>query len=140
MIMAGQTKTQNRKELDRSPSYICCCCPCCAVSRSTATHTRYTLLLLVTFIICLVALVPNIRAKLDHVLPFCRTHFGTQICNNITGYSAVYRVSFGMGLFFLLLSVLLMGVRTVDDQRAQLHYGYWVVKALLALGKDAYIN
>ena len=134
--MVNQARTSgDLNESDRSSNKICCCCPCCKVAPPTATRIRYICFLLVVYIICLLSLIPNIKEKLEHSLPFCKTHLGKQLCNNVTGYAAVYRLSFVVGLFFFLLSVLLMGVRTIDDQRAQLHHGYWIIKTLLFSGK-----
>ena len=133
-MATGAKTSQEMEESDDSSSNICCCCWCCGVSPSTATRIRYTLFLLVTFVLCVVALLPNMREKLDKTLPFCKSHLGAQICNNISGYSAVYRLSFAVGLFFFLLSLLLMGVRLVDDQRARVHNGCWFVKLLLFSG------
>lgn len=45
-------------------------------------------------------------------------------CDVFVGYRAVYRVSFAMAVFFFLLSLLMIEVKTSSDPRASIHNGY----------------
>lgn len=63
---------------------------------------------------------------------FCDDGLHTQIphlegfvsCDVFVGYRAVYRVSFAMAVFFFLLSLLMIEVKTSNDPRASIHNGY----------------
>lgn len=46
-------------------------------------------------------------------------------CDVLVGYKAVYRICFGMAMFFLLFSLLMIKVKSSQDPRAALHNG-WV--------------
>eukprot|EP01024_Parvocaulis_polyphysoides_P018174 TRINITY_DN1800_c0_g2_i5.p1 TRINITY_DN1800_c0_g2~~TRINITY_DN1800_c0_g2_i5.p1 ORF type:complete len:389 (-),score=83.63 TRINITY_DN1800_c0_g2_i5:303-1469(-) len=51
------------------------------------------------------------------------------------GVQAVYRISMGNFLFYILMSIAMIGVRYKNDKRAQtLHHGGWILKAFLWLG------
>ena len=50
------------------------------------------------------------------------------------GYPAVYRVCFIVTLFFLLMAVLMIGVRTSKDPRAGIQNGFWAIKYIIVIG------
>lgn len=62
---------------------------------------------------------------------FCEGGTGSSIpgveghvnCDVLVGYKAVYRVCFGMAIFFLLFSLLMIKVKSSRDPRAALHNG-----------------
>lgn len=62
---------------------------------------------------------------------FCEDGMGTSIpgvsgrvnCDVLVGYKAVYRVCFGMAMFFLLFSLLMIKVKSSQDPRASVHNG-----------------
>lgn len=45
-------------------------------------------------------------------------------CDLFVGYRAVYRISFAMAVFFFLMSLLMIAVKTSNDPRAAVHNGY----------------
>lgn len=55
-------------------------------------------------------------------------------CEDAMGYLAVYRVCFVVTLFFLLLALVMIGVRSSRDPRAGLQNGFWGFKYLLIVG------
>ena len=63
---------------------------------------------------------------------FCEGGMGSSLpgvkgqvnCDVLVGYKAVYRTCFGMAMFFLLFSLLMIKVRSSQDPRASLHNGY----------------
>lgn len=62
---------------------------------------------------------------------FCEGGAGSSIpgvkghvnCDVLVGYKAVYRICFGMAMFFLLFSLLMIKVKSSRDPRAALHNG-----------------
>jgi hypothetical protein len=50
--------------------------------------------------------------------------------NKCYGYFAVQRINFALGLFHLMLSILLIGVRSTRDTRAGLQNGFWGPKII----------
>eukprot|EP01132_Coremiostelium_polycephalum_P005760 gene5760-7168_t len=59
-----------------------------------------------------------------------------KICTNSSCFGAllVYRMTFGLVLYHLLLGLVLVGVRNSEDSRASIQDGYWPVKLLLLGG------
>jgi len=120
------------------------------------------MLLLLTTIVSCILLAPGLHEKLESV-PFCKgtgdaddsggTGFVDKIregiedtisnpisnsvtvdCSQVVGYLAVYRLCFVVTLFFLLMSVLMIGVKTSNDPRAGIQNGFWGIKYLLIIG------
>lgn len=68
---------------------------------------------------------------LSQIPGFCDGGIGTAIpgvhghvnCDVLVGYKAVYRVCFGMAMFFLLFSLLMIKVKSSNDPRAAVHNG-----------------
>ncbi|KFO37265.1 Serine incorporator 5 [Fukomys damarensis] len=52
-------------------------------------------------------------------------------CEKLVGYSAVYRVCFGMACFFFVFCLLTLGINTSKGCRAYIHNGFWFFKLLL---------
>merc|ERR1719273_1361322 len=55
-------------------------------------------------------------------------------CDDFVGYLAVYRICFIATLFFLLMSLLMIGVRNSRDPRAPIQNGFWGIKFIVLLG------
>jgi hypothetical protein len=86
------------------------------------------MILLVNSIVAWVMLTPWAIRKLEHLtLDYMTFKCGDSNCY---GYFAVQRINFALGLFHLLLSVLLIGVKSTRDTRAGLQNGFWGPKIL----------
>lgn len=100
-------------------------------------------MLLVTAIFGAIALTPGLQDFLRKV-PFCANSTSTSRyvvpgdviidCDNAVGYLAVYRICFALACFFLLMSVITIGVRSSRDPRAPIQNGFWGIKFLLVAG------
>jgi len=116
----------------------------------------YGLLLLVTVILSCLMLAPGIQEWLTKV-PFCKesTSVTSQLmdtiqgmsenvgikylpksikCEDVIGYLAVYRICFVVTLFFLFMSIIMIGVRNSRDPRAGIQNGFWGFKYLIIIG------
>lgn len=72
-------------------------------------------------------------------VPFCQNSSISNIgiswdCQDAIGYLAVYRICFIFTLFFCLMSVIMLGVRTSRDKRGGIQNGFWGPKYLLVIG------
>jgi len=121
----------------------CALCPSC--KNSTGARIMYGLLLLVTLVISCIMLAPGLQDVLTKV-PFCEespTVLSRLIegvgkfspvpdvkvkCMDAVGYLAVYRICFVITLFFLFMSVIMIGVRSSRDPRAGIQNGFWGFK------------
>ncbi|XP_009996995.1 PREDICTED: serine incorporator 3 [Chaetura pelagica] len=93
-------------------------------------------------------LAPGMEEQLKKIPGFCEEgphrwvpHAGGfPSCEVFVGYRAVYRVSFAMAVFFFLLSLLMLEVKTSKDPRAAVHNGFWFFKiaAIVAIMVGAF--
>ena len=96
-----------------------CCAACPSCKGSTSTRIAYGLILLVGLITSCIMLMPGLEKTLTKIPALCSG--GSKLtsvvmssvpaipsidCSKIVGFSAVYRLSFGMTIFFFLLSLL----------------------------------
>ena len=141
-----------------SLSSLACCfgsaacsagCSLCSgfCNNSTMAKLMYALLLLVTVIVSCIMLAPGVQGWLTK-LAFCEESTSTisQVlgvlpgsgnvkikCADAIGYLAVYRVCFVVTLFFLLMSLIMVGVRSSRDPRSGLQNGFWGFKYLIII-------
>lgn len=116
-----------------------CCSACPSCRNSTSSRLMYALLLLVTTIVACITLSPGLQDFLRKV-PFCRN--STQFlpnsvvfnCQEAVGYLAVYRICFIVTLFFCLMALIMIGVRTSKDGRAGVQNGFWGLKYMIIIG------
>ncbi|XP_041043417.1 serine incorporator 1 isoform X2 [Carcharodon carcharias] len=81
-------------------------------------------------------LMPGMEEQLKKIPGFCDGGMETSIpgvhgqvnCDVLVGYKAVYRVCFGMAMFYLLFSLLMIKVKSSQDPRAAIHNGFWFFK------------
>ncbi|XP_061865023.1 serine incorporator 3 isoform X2 [Colius striatus] len=93
-------------------------------------------------------LAPGMEEQLKKIPGFCDEGLHTLIphldgfasCDLFVGYRAVYRISFAMAVFFFLLFLLMIEVKTSNDPRAAIHNGFWFFKiaAIVALMVGAF--
>lgn len=74
----------------------------------------------------------SVSEALKKNVPFyadvCESIQAGKDCEVLVGYSAVYKVCFGMAAFFFLLFLFLINVKTSRDCRASVHNGFWFFK------------
>uniref|UniRef100_A0A672FHS6 Serine incorporator 1 n=1 Tax=Salarias fasciatus TaxID=181472 RepID=A0A672FHS6_SALFA len=103
-----------------APCLLCRCCP--SGNNSTVTRLIYALFLLLGVGVACIMLMPGMEGQLKKIPGFCEGGMGSSIPG------AVYRVCFGMAMFFLLFSLLMIKVKSSQDPRAALHNGFWFFK------------
>ncbi|NXL66748.1 SERC1 protein, partial [Chordeiles acutipennis] len=122
-----------------APCLLCRCCP--SGNSSTITRLVYAFFLLLGVSVACVMLIPGMEEQLKKIPGFCDGGMGTTIpgvhghvnCDVLVGYKAVYRVCFGMAMFFLLFSLLMIKVKSSNDPRAAVHNGFWFFKFATAV-------
>ncbi|PCH02375.1 TMS membrane protein/tumor differentially expressed protein [Penicillium occitanis (nom. inval.)] len=108
------------------------CSACGKFQSSMATRIAYAFILLINSIISWIMLTPWALEKLEHLtMDYMKIRCDGKECH---GWVAVHRINFGLGLFHLLLSLLLLGVRSSKDGRAALQNGFWGPKILVWVG------
>ncbi|CAG0923161.1 unnamed protein product [Notodromas monacha] len=123
-----------------------CCSACPACKNSTSTRIMYALLLVVTAAVCCIMMAPGLQDDLKHV-PFCKAppsntssllpslpNPGALDCTGIVGYLAVYRVCLIVTMFFVLMAVMMTGVRSSRDLRSGIQNGFWGLKYMVVIG------
>jgi len=132
---------------------------------SITTRVMYSLMLLLTMIICCIMLAPGLQDSLASV-PFCKSQgnslasfsedldsFGSKIglgkvgagmgigstsyqvdCSVAVGYMAVYRLCLIVSIFFTLMSIIMINVKSSKDPRAGIQNGFWGFKYLMIIG------
>uniref|UniRef100_A0A8C9WFX0 Serine incorporator 1 n=1 Tax=Scleropages formosus TaxID=113540 RepID=A0A8C9WFX0_SCLFO len=117
-----------------APCLLCRCCP--SGNNSTVTRLIYAAFMLLGVGVACIMLMPGMEAQLKKIPGFCEGGMGSSIpgvqghvnCDVLVGYKAVYRVCFGMAMFFLLFSLLMIKVKSSQDPRASVHNGFWFFK------------
>ncbi|XP_075982062.1 serine incorporator TMS1 isoform X4 [Anticarsia gemmatalis] len=118
-------------------SLCCSACPSCA--NSTSSRLMYTLMLLLVMVAACITLAPGLHDEMKKV-PFCKN--STQYlpgdfkvdCDQAVGYLAVYRICFAACLFFVLMALVMIGVKSSKDPRAGIQNGFWGIKYLMVIG------
>ena len=96
-----------------------------------ATRIAYACILMINSIVAWLMLTPWALKKLERLtLDYMAITCQGKQCY---GYVAVQRVNFALGLFHLILSVLLLGVKSSKEGRAGLQNGYWGPKIIIWL-------
>lgn len=105
----------------------------------------YAVMMLLGTIVACIMLSPGLQSALEKV-PFCEgegaeasitdvVKNSVQLdCSGIVGYLAVYRLCFAMSLFFFVMALLMVGVKSSKDPRAAIQNGFWGIKYLILIG------
>lgn len=133
---------------------LCLCQACPSCKNSTSSRIMYAMILLLTTVVSCILLAPGLHEKLKSV-PFCKGDEGggddrnileqtlnlnpsidaVQFdCANAVGYLAVYRLCFIVTLFFTLMAILMINVKSSNDPRAGIQNGFWGLKYILIIG------
>ncbi|CAH0557607.1 unnamed protein product [Brassicogethes aeneus] len=117
-----------------------CCSACPSCRNSTSSRIMYALMLLVTTVAACITLSPGLQDVLKKV-PFCKNGSGSSLasglvldCEKAVGYLAVYRICFILTCFFVLMSMIMIGVKSSRDPRSGIQNGFWGLKYLLVVG------
>jgi len=143
-------------------STTCAVCPS-SCAHSGLAKFMYALVLLITVVLACIMLAPGIETLLAKS-PFCESTSGTGSgdggsnsalqkvidqgkelfgqatnlvklpCDDAIGYLAVYRICFVVAMFFGLMAILMIGVRSSRDPRGHIQNGFWGIKFILIFG------
>eukprot|EP00092_Neocalanus_flemingeri_P009947 GFUD01010725.1.p1 GENE.GFUD01010725.1~~GFUD01010725.1.p1 ORF type:complete len:483 (-),score=152.88 GFUD01010725.1:247-1695(-) len=143
---------------------ICNCCPSMCNSSIASRMMYAILLLLSTVVCCIMlapglqdslASVPFCKSHKSSLDSFTEglDDFGSKVglgnvghgvglgsnslqvdCSAAVGYQAVYRLCLIVTLFFTLMSVIMINVKTSNDPRAGIQNGFWGIKYLIIIG------
>ncbi|XP_034725935.1 serine incorporator 1 [Etheostoma cragini] len=130
-------------------SATCLMCSCCPGTRnSSVTRIIYAFILLMGTIVACIMLSPGVDQQLKRIPGFCEDGAGSTIpglqadvnCEMFVGYKAVYRICFGMSIWFLGFAILMINIKNSRDPRAAIHNGFWFFKfaALVAVTVGAF--
>ncbi|XP_075446803.1 serine incorporator 5 isoform X2 [Ascaphus truei] len=121
------------------------CCSCCPkIKQSTSTRVMYAFYFILVSIVCCVMMSPTVADFMNKNIPFyndlCAHIQAGEMCGRLVGYSAVYRVCFGMACFFFIFFFLTLCIKNSRSCRAHIHNGFWLIKfvILLALCSGAF--
>ncbi|XP_029431514.1 serine incorporator 5 [Rhinatrema bivittatum] len=121
------------------------CCSCCPkIKQSTSTRFMYALYFILVSVICCIMMSPTVADKMSENIPYynqiCSSIQAGENCNKLAGYSAVYRVCFGMACFFFIFCLLTLKINNSKSCRGYIHNGFWLFKFifLVALCSGAF--
>ncbi|NXS45989.1 SERC5 protein, partial [Balaeniceps rex] len=112
------------------------CCKCCPkIKQSTSTRFMYALYFILVTIICCVMMSTTVANEMKTHIPFykqmCKGIQAGEMCEKLVGYSAVYKVCFGMACFFFLFFLFTIKINSSKSCRAYVHNGFWLIKLII---------
>ncbi|OXB80878.1 UNVERIFIED_CONTAM: hypothetical protein H355_016895 [Colinus virginianus] len=104
------------------------CCKCCPkIKQSTSTRFMYALYFILVTIICCVMMSTTVANEMKTHFPFyeemCKGIQAGEKCEKLVGYSAVYKVCFGMACFFFFFCLFTIKINNSKSCRAYVHNG-----------------
>ncbi|CAH2297286.1 serine incorporator 5 [Pelobates cultripes] len=114
------------------------CCACCPrIKQSTSTRIMYALFFILVTIVCGTMMSPTVAELMKDNIPYykdiCDHIQAGSACEKLVGYSAVYKVCFGMAGFFFILMLLTINIKNSRGCRAYIHNGFWFFKFLILI-------
>uniref|UniRef100_A0A8C7EJ65 Serine incorporator 5 n=1 Tax=Neovison vison TaxID=452646 RepID=A0A8C7EJ65_NEOVI len=95
----------------------------------------YALYFILVVLLCCVMMSKTVANEMKEHIPFyediCKGIKAGDTCEKLVGYSAVYRVCFGMACFFFIFCLLTLKINSSKGCRAHIHNGFWFFKLLL---------
>lgn len=92
----------------------------------------YALYFLLVTVICVIMMSPTVEEQMRDNIPFysdlCEKLKAGENCQALVGYSAVYKVCFGMACFFCFFCLFTLRVNNSIGCRAAIHNGFWFLK------------
>ncbi|XP_036618416.1 serine incorporator 5 isoform X1 [Trichosurus vulpecula] len=112
------------------------CCKCCPrIRQSRSTRFMYALYFILISLICCIMMSRTVATEMKKHIPFyediCKGIKAGDTCEKLVGYSAVYRVCFGMACFFFIFCLFTIKIDNSKSCRAYIHNGFWFIKLLL---------
>ncbi|XP_070267811.1 serine incorporator 5 [Myotis yumanensis] len=112
------------------------CCGCCPkIRQSRSTRFMYALYFILVAVLCCIMMSQTVANEMKEHIPFyediCKGIKAGDTCEKLVGYSAVYRVCFGMACFFFIFCLLTLNINNSKSCRAYIHNGFWFFKLLL---------
>ncbi|XP_066129757.1 serine incorporator 5 [Saccopteryx bilineata] len=109
------------------------CCP--KIRQSRSTRFMYALYFILVAVLCCIMMSHTVANEMKEHIPFyediCKGIKAGDTCEKLVGYSAVYRVCFGMACFFFIFCLLTFNINNSKSCRAYIHNGFWFFKLLL---------
>ncbi|XP_073849785.1 serine incorporator 5 isoform X5 [Macaca fascicularis] len=104
------------------------CCDCCPrIRQSLSTRFMYALYFILVVVLCCIMMSTTVAHKMKEHIPFfedmCKGIKAGDTCEKLVGYSAVYRVCFGMACFFFIFCLLTLKINNSKSCRAHIHNG-----------------
>lgn len=117
-----------------------CISSCCPTMRSSTTsRIMYSGILLLMTAISLIIRIPGISEQMKKIPGICKEGKyepitgGLVSCEDLGTYLFVYKVCFPVALFFFLMSIIMIEVRSSKDIRAPIQNGFWLWKYLIVI-------
>ena len=121
-----------------------CISSCCPTMRSSTTsRLMYSGILLIMVAISLIIRIPGISDALKKAPGVCKDGDNSGIingyipgvltCDSLSSYLFVYKVCFPVAIFFFLMSLIMIEVRSSKDIRAPIQNGFWLWKYLIVI-------
>mmetsp|Transcript_4634 Transcript_4634/g.16599 ORF Transcript_4634/g.16599 Transcript_4634/m.16599 type:complete len:417 (-) Transcript_4634:2045-3295(-) len=113
---------------------LCACeaCKSCLSLGKRSARMFYCLLFFLTMLIAWI--MRDYSSKLMSEIPWVEHHLGSNPSKEVLGAQGALRVCCGSFLFYILMSLVLFGVRTKDDARHPFQTDFWCIKSVVWLG------
>uniref|UniRef100_A0A3P8W532 Serine incorporator 5 n=1 Tax=Cynoglossus semilaevis TaxID=244447 RepID=A0A3P8W532_CYNSE len=111
---------------------------CPKIKQSTGTRVIYDFYFVLVTIICVIMMSPTVEQVFKDHIPFygelCEQMKGGENCKTLVGYSAVYKMCFGMAWFFFFFALFTLRINISTGWRAAIHNGFWLLKFIVLVG------